>query len=260
LSKPKKDKKPTDVIVGWVIDRSGSMGNAVQDTVDGFNAWVEEQRALPGNLWLSLTLFDNQFQTPLVAIDIREVPTMTAHQGSGPLPYYVGGSTALYDAVGVTITGIEGWLKNHPKFTGTPVVNVWTDGGENASQRWNITMLMDKIREKQAEGWQFSFLGSGGAAWTEGKNFAGTFGVMNTSAVNNNSSGRRMAYAGSSNAVKGLRSSGTYTSTAAGMSAAVMDSATLAAYGIDNADEALPQETLDQVEEILATGSDSSTK
>jgi len=39
-----------------------------------------------------------------------------------------------------------------------------------------------------------------------------------------------------------------------------MDSATLAAYGIDNADEALPQETLDQVEEILATGSDSSTK
>lgn len=238
MARKTKKEEAVPVLVAWCIDRSGSMQGMEDDTIGGFNAFVKEQKDLPGEMLLSLVLFDTTFQAPIVAMDIREVPPLDRST------YYIGGGTSLYDAVGVTISGVEGWLANNPEFKGLVNVQVWTDGGENSSSRWSkycggLQQMMDKVREKQAEGWVFSFLGSGGAAWTEGENFQAVFSRKNTTQFANNAAGTRMSYATASAGVKGMRSSGSYTSNSVSLDNLAADAATLTSYGINSAEEAL---------------------
>ncbi len=238
MAKKSKADQQTDVLLAWCIDRSGSMGWLTDDTIDGFNKFLEEQKGLPGNAWLSMVLFDDTFQAPVVAMDITEVAPLTRQT------YYVGGGTALYDAVGVTIDGIEGWLNNNPKFGGKVLVTIWTDGGENASTKWSrhiggLKLMMDRIREKQDEGWIFSFLGAGGAAWTEGEQFAHTVGLQNSTQVTPTSSGVRSSYAAASTGAKSLRSTGNYAGTSDYLAEATADSATMANFGVADVAEAL---------------------
>lgn len=224
----KQKKAATDVLVGWAIDRSSSMAGLVDDTINGFNAWVESQKGQDGKMWLSLVLFDSTFDAPIVAADIESVEGLTRDI------YRPNGWTALYDSVKVTIEGLEGWLRNHPEFTGKVLVNIWTDGGENSSKYWSrlnggLGAMQAKISEKQAEGWTFAFMGSGGSAWTEGESFQSVVGVANTSQFTPTAGGTRMSYATSSMAVKGLRSTGHYAGTNSMLrgvteTAAVMDS------------------------------------
>lgn len=228
----KKKQQVTDVLLAWCIDRSGSMYPFTKDTIDGFNAYLEEQKAIEeGNAYLSMVLFDNTFQVPYVAEDVRSMEPLT------DTTYYVGGSTALYDAVAVTIDGVEAWLANND-FDGKVLVTVWTDGLENASSL-SLSALMDRIREKQDEGWTFSFLGAGGAAWTEGKQFASTVGVQNSTQVTATSSGVRASYAAMSKGATALRSTGHYAGTTSYLNEAVADTHTLASFGVSDAAEAL---------------------
>lgn len=242
MAKTKKEKKEvaTDVLVGWTVDRSSSMGGLVNDTINGFNAWVESQKGQDGKMWLSLLLFSDTFDAPLVAVDIEEVPDLTRDT------YYVNGMTALYDSVKITIEGLEGWVRNHPEFTGKVLVNIWTDGGENSSRHWNqhnggLLAMQAKIAEKQKEGWTFAFMGSGGSAWTEGQHFQQVVGAGNTTQYTNTGAGTRMSYATSSVATKGLRSSGTYAGTNTVMASAAADSATMESFDLteDDVTEAL---------------------
>lgn len=203
-------KKVTDVLVGFVLDKSPSMSHLVPDTIKGFNTFLEEQQALDGDAYLSLTLFDQNLNVPLVAQEIKDCPQM----GTVQLPYRIDGmGTALYDAVGATILGIEGWLKNNKTFKGEVVIVVWTDGEENMSRTWTLANLLAKIQEKRDAGWQFSFLGSGGSAWLEGQNFVKVFTPAHTVSVSNDSFGTANSYGAASMSLTSLRSTGNYTST-----------------------------------------------
>ena len=42
-----------------ILDRSGSMSNMLDDTIGGFNAFIESQKIVGGTM--SLYLFDNEF-------------------------------------------------------------------------------------------------------------------------------------------------------------------------------------------------------
>lgn len=244
LTKEKKKSgrkaKTTDVLVAWCIDRSGSMQGHRKDTVDGFNAFLKEQKEQEGGqCLLSLVLFDDKFAAPIVATDVKEVLPLT------PETYWFGGGgmTALYDAVGVTINGVEAWLENNPSFKGKVVVEIWTDGGENQSTRWSrygngLQMMLDKISEKQAEGWTFAFLGAGGSAWLEGQAFQATVGAVNTTQVTPTSSGMRTSYAMASASVTNTRAGGQYLGNNA-IDTIAQDSAKLAAFGIEDVEEAL---------------------
>lgn len=241
MAKTKKkieEDVPTDVLLAWCIDRSGSMQGFQQDTIDGFNAFLEEQKELDGNAWLSLVLFDTIFDVPTVAMDIHEVEPLNRQS------YAPAGGTALYDAVGLTIDGIEAWLANNKKFDGKVLVTVWTDGGENSSSKWaarlgGLKLMMERVREKQDDGWIFSFLGAGGAAWTEGEQFASTFGVQNTTQVAANAQGVRASYAASSTGARMLRSSGKYNGTSDYLAEATMDSLTMSRFGVEDTAMAL---------------------
>jgi hypothetical protein len=157
-----------DLLVGLVLDQSGSMWAHRDASIQGVNAFFEEQLKEEGQTLLTLTLFDTRFDARYVARDLREVPAL----GSKENPFSPDGGTALYDGVAITIKGIEQWLENHPDFEGEVMIAIWTDGGENSSRSWRINDLNDLIRWKQnVDNWKFVFLGAGGSAWTEGSKF-----------------------------------------------------------------------------------------
>ena len=43
----------------FILDRSGSMAGLEKDTIGGFNAMIEKQKAEVGEAYISTVLFDN---------------------------------------------------------------------------------------------------------------------------------------------------------------------------------------------------------
>lgn len=141
----------------FILDKSGSMAGLERDTIGGFNAMLEKQKALDGQCRITTVLFDNRYERLHDRTDIRAVRPITAKE------YHVGGSTALLDAVGKTIHKIATAQKNtaEPFRAGKVMFVIITDGEENASREY----LSDKVkaqiqRQKEKYGWEFVFLGA----------------------------------------------------------------------------------------------------
>jgi hypothetical protein len=196
----------TDALLVYVVDRSGSMSNISQATVDGFNTFVKEQAGIEGTCYVSVVLFDNQIQVPVTARDAREMPEMTLGI-PGPLVYTLGCSTALRDAVGTAIVGAERWLKNNKEFNGQVIVSILTDGGENASHEWNKVALRQKIEQKKEEGWTFIIQGADDH-WMQGADLA--FDKNTSLSYTPTSSGVIGAFISNSVGVSNLRTTGSY--------------------------------------------------
>ena len=203
------DTPNPDVFLAMVLDRSGSMLSIAKPTQDGVNALLDDQRTLPGEVRLSLTLFAGDLQTPFVGALLDEVPPL----GSDGNPYRPGGSTALLDAVGTTVKGAEGWLASHPEFTGAVKVVIVTDGQENTSRSWHIKHpavdgdaadVAQLIAHKQADGWEFVFLGSG-SDWLE-KNLGHVVAKERFATYDGSGENNRAAYAGVSHSLSASRS------------------------------------------------------
>lgn len=141
----------------FLLDRSGSMHGLESDTIGGFNALIEKQKAVPGGCFVTTILFDNVSERLHDRLPLDQVPLMTERD------YIPRGSTALLDAVGETIQHISDIHKyarpeDVPEHT---LFVITTDGMENASRRFLLWQIKDLIREKQNKyGWEFLFLGA----------------------------------------------------------------------------------------------------
>lgn len=183
----------------FILDRSGSMAGLEGDTIGGFNSLVEKQKKVDGKAFVTTVLFDNNQRTIHDRIDLNAVAPMTEKE------YYVGGSTALLDAVGDTVTHIEKIHKyvrpeDVPAHT---MVVITTDGMENASHRWRADNVKRLVQAKKEEGWEFLFLGANIDAVSE----AARFGIDADRAVRycNDSVGVRKNFAGLAKAMTSLR-------------------------------------------------------
>ena len=85
----------------FVVDRSGSMGGLESDTIGGFNSMLSKQRTIAGECRGNDLLFDHRIETLHNHLDIREVNDLTSRD------YWVRGSTALLDAIGLAIGNHE---------------------------------------------------------------------------------------------------------------------------------------------------------
>ncbi len=112
----------------FLLDKSGSMEERLDDTIGGFNAFVRQQIPLGGTL--SLYTFSDTVKCEYLNLDIDKVPMLTKET------YIPHGSTALFDSMGHI-------LKKHDKETGTFVV--LTDGFENSSRTYTKTHIKDLI-------------------------------------------------------------------------------------------------------------------
>ena len=154
----------------FILDKSGSMSGLEKDTIGGFNSMLEQQRKVDGECVITTVLFDNRYELLHDRIDIRAVQPMTEQE------YFVGGSTALLDAIGKTIHKIGAVQKNTAEeYRAEKVMFVIiTDGEENASRCYSSMQIRQMIqRQKERYGWEFIFLGAN----IDAVETAGRFGI-----------------------------------------------------------------------------------
>lgn len=149
-----------------VLDRSGSMESIREDTIGGFNAFVEQQKAAPGTATLSLIQFDTQgpFEVVLSFVPIREVPELTRRR------FVPRGGTPLLDAVGRSINATEEGIVKMPEHQRpqTVIIAIVTDGQENSSREFKSSDIQLMIKAKESLlNWQFVFLSADLSAVSE---------------------------------------------------------------------------------------------
>ena len=141
----------------FILDRSGSMTGLEKDTIGGFNAMIEKQKAEAGEAYISTVLFDNVSEVIHDRVSLDRVPLLTEKE------YYVRGCTALLDAVGGAIHHI-GNVHKYAREEDRPEKTLFvitTDGMENASRRYTYDRVREMItRQKEKYGWEFLFLGA----------------------------------------------------------------------------------------------------
>lgn len=143
-----------DVILGVVLDRSGSMQNIWSDMVGGLETFVNEQKEVDGKAWLSLAAFDTHYE---VVHDLEPVQDIEVVVPNNIKPR---GATALIDSVVKTIKNIEGVQKFNSFAPKNVVITIITDGMENASREHTTAEMTRLIEKKQGDGWEFVFLGA----------------------------------------------------------------------------------------------------
>ena len=184
----------------FILDRSGSMQGLEGDTIGGFNAMLEKQKLEEGEAFVSTVLFDDESSVLHDRVDIQKVAPMTRRD------YFVGGCTALLDAVGEAIRHIAN-VHKYAREEDVPEKTVFvitTDGMENASRKYTYEKVKKMISLQQEKyGWEFLFLGANIDAARE----AARFGIREDRAANYHadSKGTAVIYEAMSDAVGCVR-------------------------------------------------------
>jgi uncharacterized protein YegL len=124
----------------FLLDRSGSMQSCVDDTIGGFNAFVESQKSFGGTM--TLCLFDHEFDVVYDKVPIDQVVPLTKET------YMPRGGTALHDAMGQVLK---------MNLSDDTMVIILTDGEENSSNKYTAAHVKDLVDTKP---WKFVYLGA----------------------------------------------------------------------------------------------------
>ena len=174
----------------FILDKSGSMAGLEADTIGGFNSMIERQKNEEGEALVSTVLFSNESAVIHDRVDIRKVEPLTRRE------YFVGGCTALIDAIGGTIHHI-GNIHKYAREEDVPehtIFVITTDGMENASRRYSSDQVKAMVkRQKEKYDWEFLFLGAN----IDAVETAAHFGITEDRAVtfHNDSIGQKLNYA-----------------------------------------------------------------
>jgi uncharacterized protein YegL len=124
----------------FLLDRSGSMQSCVDDTIGGFNAFVDSQKSFGGTM--TLCLFDHEFDIVYDKVPIDQVVPLTKET------YMPRGGTALHDAMGQVLK---------MNLSDDTMVIILTDGEENSSNKYTAAHVKDLVDTKP---WKFVYLGA----------------------------------------------------------------------------------------------------
>lgn len=141
----------------FILDRSGSMVGLTNDTIGGYNAFIEEQKKDPGETKLTTVLFDHEYEILHNGVNVHDVAPMTTKD------YWPRGCTALYDAIGKTINDVGHRLRNtaEDERPSKIIFVITTDGMENASREFSQRQVKEMIEHQTNKySWQFIFLGA----------------------------------------------------------------------------------------------------
>ena len=145
--------KHTEII--FVIDKSGSMSRLTNDTIEGFNGFVESQKD-DTKTTLTTVLFDTTWKILHDGVDVYEVEPMTTKD------YMAYGGTAMLDAIGEIINRVQ---DRHDELgedkPDSVLFVIATDGEENSSRKFTKTQIEKMIKHQtNGHGWEFMFLGA----------------------------------------------------------------------------------------------------
>ena len=142
--------------ITFVLDSSGSMSKIREDTIGGFNTFLEDQRGEPGEATVTLYDFNNSVERLYEDESIAKASELNEDT------YTPGGRTALHDAITTAITETDRRIEKLPSGIrpDNVIVVVLTDGKENASEtpQGQVRDLVEEYREEHD--WEFLFIGA----------------------------------------------------------------------------------------------------
>lgn len=143
-------EKPTIHIVS-ILDASGSMkGPKFNSALEGIKKEIEEFKNNKDiNYLVTFVTFDyaHNIKTHFFKRPIKEISKLSAKTH---------GYTALYDAIGVTLTNVKNSQAKDEKV----LINIFTDGGENDSRAWSSNKVRELIKDCEKRGFTVTFVGT----------------------------------------------------------------------------------------------------
>ena len=139
-----------------IVDESGSMSIIREQALVGMNETIEtiikmqemhndiEQR-------VSLLTFDSDHRRFI----FDNAPAQRTHK-LGYRDYNPGGATPLYDAIGLGISKVNALTGAEDNV----LVTIITDGYENCSTEYNLSMVKNLIEKLKQQNWTFTFIGT----------------------------------------------------------------------------------------------------
>ncbi len=150
--------EPDVVKIAVLIDESGSMLGAANDTINNLNGYIDEQATSEKEILISVYTFngDRGVRERFVGVNAKRAP----HMGlvttglNDDLIYVPRGGTPLWDAIATMII--------RETSTVPTLVVILTDGQENASREYKtLTSIQALIKQQEEMGWSFVFLMAG---------------------------------------------------------------------------------------------------
>jgi uncharacterized protein YegL len=145
----------TEIIA--ILDNSGSMANLTNDTIGGYNTFINDQKNILGEAILTTVLFNTKYILLHDRINIKKVKPITEKE------YCAGGGTALLDAMGKTINDVGLKLHNtaEDERPNKVIVFIITDGEENSSKEFTHEKIKEMVElQKNTYSWEFLFMGA----------------------------------------------------------------------------------------------------
>lgn len=139
-----------------IVDESGSMSIIRKEALAGINETVEtvkKAQTLHKDLEQRLTLLT--FDSTHMRLFFDNVSARRAHK-LGLRDYNPGGATPLYDAIGMGIAKINAQTAPDDSV----LVTIITDGEENCSREYTLSMVKNLIRKLKKQNWTFTFIGT----------------------------------------------------------------------------------------------------
>lgn len=149
-----KNNRKLDVI--FVLDKSGSMSNNIDETISNFNEYLEREKNNKYDTFVTTMLFNQTNHFLHKSLPVKNIKPLTKND------YYTQGCTALYDALGDAIHYIENRKTDKVLFI------IITDGYENASIKYNQKTIFKKINSHKE--WEFLYIGADIDSYQAGDN------------------------------------------------------------------------------------------
>jgi len=161
-----------------IIDRSGSMCGKEEDTIGGVNSSLEviKQDLKPNEqVNVSIKLFDHEEKLLIRSLNITQIRPIELRQ------FVPRGQTALYDAIGSTLTYFMEKKLHNPTSYDKCLIYIATDGCENCSKKFNAKSLKKLITSAQESyNIELLYLGANQDAILE----ATKIGILSSHAIN----------------------------------------------------------------------------
>lgn len=139
----------------FIIDKSGSMYQSVNDVIGGFKKIVDDQKAIKeGTCAVSLFTFNDVVNKDYLGVDINEIKD---------LEYSPRGLTAMNDGIGTAIDEVGVWLSNMPEEERPEqnLIVIMTDGEENSSKEYSLSKVKEMIKHQESKyNWKFMYVGT----------------------------------------------------------------------------------------------------
>ena len=138
-----------------IIDESGSMQSIKRAAIDSVNETIQtirsaEEKHPEQEHYVSLVSFNDDVKTIYDCVGVGQVKEINDET------YQPGCCTALYDAMGISLTTLRKRVAESDKV----LVTVVTDGYENASKEYSGTAIKALVDELKAKGWVFAYIGA----------------------------------------------------------------------------------------------------